>query len=80
MNIELEEYARAYLKNNLTKCTDRQFIIFKKMHAEKHPERSIEETVDKLPSDRLDWAMQQVARTLNKEGIEPWNFHKTSIS
>lgn len=80
MNKELETYARTYLKRNLRKCESDQFMRFKRMYSHKDLTKSIDETVDNMPVDRLDWAMQQIERTLIPQGVEIWNFQRTSTS
>lgn len=67
MNIELELYARESLKESLKKCNEAQIKLFKRMYSYDNLGRSIEDVVDNIPSEKLDWAMQQVSRTLNKK-------------
>ena len=74
MNKQLEEYARKTLKDGLSKLTQANHRVFKMMYARDNGHRSVEdaeamdinEVVDKIPIENLDWAMQQVQRTLNK--------------
>ena len=47
---------RGYLKTLLLSLTDKQLNIFKKMYS----------SVDEIPNDKIDWATQQVARSLAK--------------
>lgn len=80
MNLELQQYARAYLKENLKKCNSDQVFRFKKMYSEKNLAAHIDDVVDKMSDEKLSWAMQQVEKTLKSQGIELWSFRKTSIS
>jgi hypothetical protein len=73
MNEQLQEFARSKLKSDLALCTTKQQEIFKMMYARPIPDNgtepylkhlSINETVDRMPEEKLDWAMQQVERTL----------------
>ena len=64
MNNQLKEFARNTLKDGLSLCTDGQQLLFKRMYAGGDLALSISEVVDNMPEDKLDWAMQQVQRTL----------------
>ena len=69
MNNELQNFAKDYLKDNLAKCSVEQRYIFRLMYGYNKPELTINEIVDAMPEDKLDWAMDQVKRTLdNKKG------------
>ncbi len=80
MNYELECYAREFIKKNLEQCSREQFMVFKKMYSVKNLNANIDQVVERMPKTQLDWAMQQVIQTLQKQGIELWNFQKTSTS
>lgn len=82
MNKQLENYARDRLMAGLSKCTEGQQEIFKLMYGRKPDHRgvatrNIEDTkampvdgvVKEVPADSLDWAMQQVARTLKTDEL-----------
>lgn len=70
--------AREWLKQHVSLCTDRQQHIFKLMYSRRipHPDRprdtlpnldmSIDAVVDAMSDDKLDWAMQQIINTLDK--------------
>lgn len=66
MNEQLQKYARDTLKQGLSKCTLAEQTMFKRMYARGKLETPIEEVVDKLEEDKLDWAMQQITNTLRK--------------
>lgn len=66
LNKSLSEYARSSLKDGLKKCTEGQIAKFKRMYS-KDPGQSIDQVVDNMPEEKLDWAMQQVERTLSKQ-------------
>ncbi|MCG7904425.1 MAG: hypothetical protein JAY60_18610 [Candidatus Thiodiazotropha weberae] len=66
MNQKLQDYARSELKKGLANCTDGQREKFKLMYSHKDLTLPIDEVVDRMPEDNLDWAMQQVDRTLQK--------------
>jgi len=68
MNKTLEEFTRKELKKLLLQCTEPQQHIFKRMYSHKNLELPIEEVVDNMESDKLDWALTQVENTITKFG------------
>lgn len=79
MNAQLEAFARQTLKDGLAKLPPDHHRIFKLMYGRGKlkgnvPERTVEEAeavpidqvVDEMPPERLDWAMQQVQNSINK--------------
>lgn len=64
MNETLQNFARATLKEDIAKCTPEQQLLFKMMYSHKDLEKNIYAVIDDLPEEKLDWAMQQVSRTL----------------
>jgi len=67
MNKELQDFGRKRLKEGLAQCSEKQQALFKQMYAFKNRHKSIEYCVDNMPEGKIDWAMQQVERTLSKE-------------
>ncbi len=67
MNNELQKYARKTLKENLQKCTEGEQLMFKRMYAGGDLEKDINTVVEDMESEKLDWAMQQVQRSLDKK-------------
>lgn len=67
MNGQLENYARQTLKEGLANCTQEQQLLFKRMYSFKDLDCPINNVVDLVSEEQLDWAMQQVERTLQKE-------------
>ena len=67
MNKQLQDFARATLKEGLAKCTEAQQLTFMRMYAREHLEWPINDVVDLMKDDKLDWAMQQVQNTLSKK-------------
>ena len=67
MNNQLKEFARRTIKDGLAKCTGGQVHIFKRMYSFKNMDTDINTIVDNMPDEKLDWAMEQVRRTLEKE-------------
>jgi hypothetical protein len=78
----MSDEKREALKIDLSMCTDKQREMFKRMYAhwakdvaqtgvlptEEMLAIPIEEVVDNMPEGRLDWAMQQVSRSLENNG------------
>jgi hypothetical protein len=64
MNKTLSNFARDLLKLNLAKCTEAQQHLFRQMYSHKDMERPIDDVVDAMPDDKLDWAIQQCERTV----------------
>lgn len=70
MNNQLQSFAREKLKEGLKKCTEAQQHLFKRMYSHDDLEKPIDEVVDQMPESTLDWAMDQVRRTIenNEKG------------
>lgn len=66
MNEVISKFCRDTLINDLARCTDAQRMIFKRMYSHKNTGLPIDVVVDNMPDEKLDWAMQQVSRSLNK--------------
>ena len=74
MNEQLQSFARQTLKDGLGQLPDKQQEIFKLMYARDNGKRSVEDSlamqiddvIDCVPAEKLDWAMQQVQRSLDK--------------
>lgn len=65
MNEQLQNFAREQLKAGLVKLPDRSQHLFKQMYAKGNMELSLNSVIDFMDEDKLDWAMQQVRRTLD---------------
>lgn len=64
MNKQLQEFARSEIKKGLAQCTEGQQMVFKRMYAHKNLDMPIDQVVNGIPIEKLDWAMQQVERTV----------------
>lgn len=64
MNKILQEFAREQLKKSLHKCYPTQRRMFARMYSHKNLFLSVDEMVDEMPADRLDWAITQVDNTV----------------
>lgn len=68
MNKQLENFARRTLKEGLAQCSGAQQLRFKRMYAHDNLDWPIDDVVDGVEAENLDWAMQQVQRTLDVNG------------
>ncbi len=66
MNATFKKLCTEALKTALKKLPENQFTIFKKMYSPRNLNLTVEECVDQMPDDRLDWAMTQVENSLTK--------------
>lgn len=66
MNKYLQKFARDSLKEWLPKLTNEQQHIFKCMYSHLDLKKPIDEVVELMPSEKLDWAMIQVQNSLKK--------------
>lgn len=69
MNKIISKECRKILKELLHLCTQEQQLIFRKMYSQDDIELSINNVVDKLDDEKLDWAIEQCESTLEKNGI-----------
>ncbi len=65
MNKSLQEHARKELKFGLVQLSEKNHLLFKRMYSPNDLKADINVVVDMIPEDRLDWAMQQVQRSLD---------------
>jgi len=70
VNDLIESYCRNFLKENIVKLTDPQIMLFKRMYSHKNLEGKIDEVIDNMPIEKLDWAMEQVQKSVNKKLLE----------
>ena len=67
MNEQLQAFARAELKAGLSQLPESHHMLFKRMYSHKNLEAKIDSVVDSMPENKLDWAMQQVKRSLDQQ-------------
>lgn len=65
MNEQLQKYARDILKVGLEQLPESHHMMFKHMYSHKNLDADINDIIDTMPEDKLDWAMQQVQRSLD---------------
>lgn len=66
MNEQLQNFARQNLKDGLAQLPEKWQMMFKRMYSHKNLDADINDVIDNVPEDRLDWAMQQVEKSLEK--------------
>ncbi len=66
MNTQIQEFARNSIKDGLSQCTEKQQLFFKRMYSHEDLTVPIKDIVNKIPEDKLDWAMRQIENTLKK--------------
>lgn len=74
MNEQLQNFARTQLKDGLARLPESHQRIFKLMYARDNGKRSvvdaeamlINDVVNALEPEKLDWAMQQVENSIKK--------------
>jgi hypothetical protein len=64
MNEQLQTFARDTIKEGLALLSDSHRLMFKKMYSHEDLDADINHVVDTMPEDKLDWAMQQVMRSI----------------
>ncbi len=74
MNIQLQNFARQFIKDRLDQLPSSHHRLFQLMYGRDNGKRStknaeamtIEEVVNEVPPEKLDWAMQQVENSIKK--------------
>lgn len=74
MNKILRDTAISFLKEHMNKMPEANQCLFKLMYGRNYGKRSVEDAkklsiddcIDGMPDDKLDWAMQQVINTERK--------------
>jgi hypothetical protein len=67
MNNQLQSFAREELKSGLAQLPEGCQHRFKQMYSHGNLDANINDVVDNMPEDKLDWAMQQVEKSLEKQ-------------
>lgn len=67
MNEKLKDFAREELKKGLSKLPESWQLRFKQMYSHGNLDADINDVVDNMPEEKLDWAMEQVERSLEKQ-------------
>jgi hypothetical protein len=54
------------LKELLAECTEEEFLFFKRMYCHNHLDWNIGDAVDQMDTTKIDSAITQVERTIDK--------------
>ena len=60
---EMDIFGKNWLKENLALCNVHQQHLFKQMYSHGNLNMDINDVIDAMPDDKVDWAMQQVMST-----------------
>ena len=66
MNEQLQNYARNQIKEGLALLPEKNHHVFKRLYSHENLDANVNDVVDSIPEEKLDWAMQQVQRTIDK--------------
>lgn len=67
MNNQIQDFARQKIKDGLAQLPENWQTMFKRMYSHENLDADINDVVDNVPEDKLDWAMQQVEKSLAKQ-------------
>lgn len=70
---------RDILKDLLSQCTEDQQMLFKRMYSHDNLERDINDAVDQMPDDKVNWAISQCEKTVYLNAVKPENLLNTNI-
>jgi len=70
MNKQISNFARLKLKEGLESCTEEQHLMFKRMYSHKNLDLDINKVIDNMSDNKLNNAMLQVTRTLEKNKMK----------
>ena len=65
-NERIIDFSRAEIIKGLNKCTVDQISIFKRTYSSNDLLKPINEIVNNMPVDKLDWALSQIDNTVEK--------------
>lgn len=71
-NETLIKACKQILKDLLVQCSEPQFLLFKRMYCHKNLKATVDEAVDQMDADKIDWAVTQTEKTVasNNEKLE----------
>ena len=69
MNELIRKESKRILKKLLSECTEGQQLIFMRMYSSRNLELSISDAVDQMDDNKLDLAISQVERTVEKNKL-----------
>jgi hypothetical protein len=72
-SLNIKTLGRDNLKDLLSQCTEDQQMLFKRMYSHDDLERDINDAVDQMPDDKINWAISQCERTVYDNAIKEKN-------
>ena len=66
MNKTFANSGKQIIKDLLVQCTEGQQHLFKRMYSPNNLELSINDAVDQMDENKIDWAITQCERTVEK--------------
>ena len=69
MNDRVMEFIRFELKTGLAMLSETHRSFFKRMYSHDNPDADIDDVVDSMPVEKLDWALTQVQNSLRKKEV-----------
>lgn len=66
MNKTIEKFARERIKQGLALLPPEWQMTFKRMYSHNNLDAPIEEVVETMPTDKLDWALTQIENSIVK--------------
>jgi hypothetical protein len=72
-SLNIKTLGRDILKDLLSQCTEGQQMLFKRMYSHDNLERDINDAVDQMPDDKINWAISQCERTVYNNAMKKQN-------
>jgi hypothetical protein len=72
-SLNIKTLGRDNLKDLLSQCTEDQQTLFKRMYSHDDLERDINDAVDQMPDDKINWAISQCERTVYDNAMKEKN-------
>ncbi len=72
-SLNIKTLGRDILKDLLSQCTEDQQMLFKRMYSHDNLERNINDAVDQMPDDKINWAISQCERTVYNNAMKEQN-------
>lgn len=69
-SLNIKTLGRDILKDLLSQCTEDQQMLFKRMYSHDDLERDINDAVDQMPDDKINWAISQCERTVYNNAMK----------
>ena len=66
MNNTVEQFTRDQILEGLKELPESWVFMFKRMYSHENLDAKIEDVVNSMPSDKLDWALSQVQNSIKR--------------